>query len=86
MNRILIVDDHEIVRRGLEGLLEEAFPDAVFGLAACLARAQEQIRREIWDLVVLDISLPDGSGLDLIPELRALRPGTAILVLSTYRS
>jgi two-component system, NarL family, invasion response regulator UvrY len=82
--RILLVDDHEIVRRGLRDLLTEAFPKAVFGEANTVPQARELIVQKEWNLVLLDINLPGGSGLDLLAELRQLRPQAAALVLSSY--
>ena len=82
--KILLVDDHEIVRRGLKELLTEEFPQAVFGEANTVPQARELIAQKEWDLVLLDINLPGGSGLDLLLELRQLRPQAAALVLSSY--
>lgn len=82
--RILLVDDHEIVRRGLKELLTEEFPKAVFGEANTVPQAREMIVQKEWDLVLLDINLPGGSGLDMLGELRQLRPQAAVLVLSSY--
>ena len=84
MPRILIVDDHEIVRRGLIQLLEEAFPQAEFGAAGDLASARASLPGPPWDLLLLDINLPDGNGLDLIPELRGAGHPGQVLVLSSY--
>ena len=82
--KILLVDDHEIVRRGLKELLTEEFPKAVFGEANTVPQAREMIVQKEWNLVLLDINLPCGSGLDLLGELRQLRPQAAVLVLSSY--
>ncbi len=82
--KILLVDDHEIVRRGLKDILTEEFPKAVFGEANTVPQARELIVQKEWDLVLLDINLPGGSGLDLLLELRQLRPQAAVLVLSSY--
>ena len=84
MMRILLVDDHEIVRRGLRDLLAEEFPKAVFGEANTVPQARELIVQKEWHLVLLDINLPGGSGLDLLAELRELRPQAAVLMLSSY--
>ena len=82
--RVLLVDDHEIVRRGLKQLLAEAFPKATFGEANRGPQARELIVQKPWDLVVLDINLPGGSGLDLLAEVKRLRPQAAVLMLSSY--
>lgn len=82
--RILLVDDHEIVRRGLKQLLAEEFPKAVFGEATRVPEARERLVQKDWNLVLLDINLPGGSGLDLLAEVKRLRPQAAVLVLSSY--
>ena len=82
--RILLVDDHEIVRRGLRQLLAEEFPAAVFGEAIRVPQARELVVEQSWDLVLLDINLPGGSGLELLAEVRRLRPQAAVLMLSSY--
>lgn len=84
MMRILLVDDHEIVRRGLKQLLAEAYPKALFAEAGTAPQARSLIAQQDWQLVVLDINLPGGSGLDLIAEVNRLRPQAAVLVLSAY--
>lgn len=84
MIRILLVDDHEVVRRGLRQLLTEAYPDAEFGEAGTLPAAREALALEPWNLMLLDISLPGGSGLELLEMSRQLCPQTAVLVLSVY--
>ena len=84
MTQFLLVDDHEIVRRGLRQMLAEAFPDASFAEAGRVPQARELITRQAWDLVLLDINLPDGSGLDLLGQVKQLCPGAAVLVLSAY--
>lgn len=82
--RALLVDDHEIVRRGLKQLLAEAFPDTVFGEAETAPGAREQLAAESWDLVVLDINLPGASGLVLLSEIAAGPTRPAVLILSAY--
>ncbi len=82
--RILLVDDHEIVRRGLRQLLAEEFPEAFFGEATRVPEARELAAQKKWDLVLLDINLPGGSGLDLVGEFKKLCPQAAVLVLSAY--
>lgn len=82
--RILLADDHEIVRKGLRQMLAEAFPGAVFGEAANAAEAVRKARESDWDVAVLDISLPDRSGLEALSEIRKMRPKLPVVVLSMY--
>ncbi|MDZ7584374.1 MAG: response regulator transcription factor, partial [Thiobacillus sp.] len=67
--RILIVDDHAIVREGLKQILAEIGDIEVAGEADCSSRALQMARREPWDLVLMDISMPDRSGLETLELL-----------------
>jgi len=82
--RFLLVDDHEVVRRGLRQLLVEDYPEAQFGEASTVPAAREAMTREAWQLMLLDINLPGGSGLELLEDARRLCPRMAVLVLSVY--
>lgn len=82
--RFLLVDDHSVVRRGVLELLKERFPHAVYGEAATAQQALEQAWEHSWDLIVLDISMPGRSGLDILRDLKGARPRAAILVQSMY--
>ncbi|HEV8577951.1 MAG TPA: response regulator transcription factor [Thermoanaerobaculia bacterium] len=84
MTRILLVDDHTVVRQGLKQILGETAEALDFGDAANGAEALQQARSGEWDLVVLDMSLPDRSGLDVLKELRQIRPRLPVLVLSMH--
>jgi two-component system invasion response regulator UvrY len=84
MTRILLVDDHLVVRQGLKQILEGALADAVFADAASAEEAVRKVRAADWDLVILDISLPDQSGIEVLKELRQLRPKLPVLVLSMH--
>jgi two-component system, NarL family, invasion response regulator UvrY len=84
MTRILIVDDHAIVRRGLRELLSDVFHGAAFGEASDAREALEQLRKKEWDIALLDISLPGKSGLDLLKDLKAGWPGLPVLVVSAH--
>jgi two-component system response regulator DevR len=77
------VDDHEIVRRGLSELLETHEDLEVRAQASSLAEAMEVELSEI-DVAVLDVRLPDGSGVDLCRSLRELRPDLACLMLTSF--
>jgi DNA-binding NarL/FixJ family response regulator len=82
--RVLLVDDHKIVRRGLRGVIEEDFPDAEFGEAENSQTALELIYRETWDLVLLDVNIPGRNGFDVLQEIKHLLPATPVLVVSAY--
>jgi DNA-binding NarL/FixJ family response regulator len=84
MLRILVVDDHAITRDGLRRILAD-YPDPIeMGEAANGARTLDLVRQERWDLVLLDISLPDKSGLDVLKVIKKECPGLAVIVLSMY--
>lgn len=84
MMRILLVDDHPVVRHGIRTILNERLKGAVVGEASDAASALSQVRSAEWDLVVADISLPGTNGLDLIKELRRLQPALPTLVVSMH--
>ncbi|MDQ5857479.1 MAG: response regulator transcription factor [Acidobacteriota bacterium] len=84
MKRILIVDDHPIVRDGLKQILAET-EDLVVGAEAGNADdALALVRESDWDLVVLDITLPGRTGIDLLRDLRRERPLLPVLILSIH--
>lgn len=84
MMRILIVDDHAMLRQGLKSLLSDAFENAQFGEAANAEEALAQLRKQEWDAALLDINMPGKSGFDLLKDLRAAWPKLPVLVLSAY--
>jgi DNA-binding NarL/FixJ family response regulator len=84
MIRILIVDDHAILRRGLRALLSDEFHGAALGEASNARQALEQLRKGKWDVALLDITLPGKSGLELLKEFKAARPKLPVLILSAH--
>jgi DNA-binding NarL/FixJ family response regulator len=82
--RVLIADDHAVFRRGLRETLGEAFSRVTFGEARTAQEALDHVRRQDWDVVILDISMPGKSGLDILDELKRLRPKLPILLLSMH--
>jgi len=82
--RILIVDDHAIVRRGMTQILDGEPGLAIVGEADSAEDGLRKVREDSWDLVILDINLPGRNGLDLINQLHHDFPGLPILVLSMY--
>ncbi|HEX7971976.1 MAG TPA: response regulator transcription factor [Thiobacillus sp.] len=83
--RILIVDDHAIVREGLKQILAEVDDIEVGGEADGSVCAMQMARREPWDMVLMDISMPDRSGLETLELLRKEHPGIKVLMLSMHR-
>jgi DNA-binding NarL/FixJ family response regulator len=84
VTRILLVDDHAVVRRGVRDILTESLGKVTFGEAAKPSEAIEQLQTSDWDVVVLDISLPGRGGLDALREIKRLRPTVPVLVLSMH--
>ncbi|HEX9986469.1 MAG TPA: response regulator transcription factor [Thermoanaerobaculia bacterium] len=82
MITVLIADDHDIVREGLKQIVSETAEIVVGGEAKSGAEAVEQVRLRHWDVVVLDLNLPDRPGLDVLSQIRAIAPNTPVLVLS----
>jgi two-component system invasion response regulator UvrY len=83
--RILIVDDHAIVREGLKQILAEVDDIEVAGEADCSSRALQMARMEPWDLVLMDISMPDRSGLETLELMKKEYPDIKVLMLSMHR-
>jgi two-component system, NarL family, invasion response regulator UvrY len=84
MTRILLVDDHPIVRQGIKQVLAGAFQPALVGEAANAEEGLSEVRNTAWDVLVLDLTLPGVSGLDLLKDLRRERPSLPVLVLSMH--
>lgn len=84
--RILIVDDHEVVREGLRASLATDSRLEVVGTAETGQAALEMARRTLPDIALVDLRLPDMSGEDLTRELRSRFPSTAVIILTTYLS
>lgn len=84
MIRCLIADDHPVVRAGLVALITAHADMDRPGEAGTAAEALERIRSEQWDLVILDISLPDASGIDVLRRIRREFPALPVLILSAH--
>lgn len=84
MTRVLLVDDHAVVRRGVRDILTEALGKVAFGEAGKPSEALEKLQKESWDVVVLDISLPGRGGVDALRDMKRLRPTVPVLVLSMH--
>ncbi len=84
MTKVLIADDHGIVRHGLRDILAREFGPVRIGEAQDSRETVELLGRQEWDLLLLDINMPGRGGLDVLAEARRLRPQTPVLVLSAY--
>ena len=82
MLKILTIDDHEVVRRGIKEMFTEE--SATFGEARSGAEAVALVRKHHWDIAVLDISLGGRSGLEVLEDLKQLRPRLPVLILSMH--
>jgi len=81
---VLIVDDHEVVRDGLRTVLRRRPELVAVGEADSVASAIKEARRTKPDVVIMDVRLPDGSGVEACREIRAERPETKVLMLTSY--
>ena len=82
--RLLVVDDHEVVRQGLVALLDRRAGFEVVAQAGSVAEAITVAALHEPDLVIMDVRLPDGSGIEACREIRAARPGTRVVMLTSY--
>lgn len=82
--RILITDDHAVVRQGLKLILADHFNKAVFGEARNATEALARVWKQRWDVVVLDITMPGRSGLEVLKEIKRSRPKLPVLILSMH--
>jgi DNA-binding NarL/FixJ family response regulator len=82
--KILITDDHAVVRQGLKLILADHFKRAVFGEAQNAQEALDRVWKEKWDVVILDITMPGRNGLEVLKEIKRSRPKLPVLVLSMH--
>ncbi|MFZ5512751.1 MAG: response regulator [Pseudomonadota bacterium] len=84
MKRILIVDDHAVVREGLKRFLDETPDLRIAGEAGSMGEALAMVRDQEWDLVLLDIVLPDQNGLEGVKRIKRVKPDLPVLVFSNF--
>jgi DNA-binding NarL/FixJ family response regulator len=84
MIRVYLLDDHEVVRRGLADLLQSEHDIEVAGESGSAVEATHRIPAVRPDVMILDARLPDGSGIDVCRDVRAIDPGIAGLILTSY--
>ncbi len=84
MIKVIIVDDHKVVAEGLEHLINESGTAQVTGKAHSVAECRELLAKAEADVLLLDISLPDGNGMELCPQIKEKYPSMNILMLTSY--
>jgi DNA-binding NarL/FixJ family response regulator len=84
MIRVLIADDHAIVRKGLKQLLLEEYPSAKIGEAGDAEGLIAEVINEKWDVIICDMSMPGRSGLDALHQIKQVAPGLPVLIMSMY--
>ena len=84
MTRLLVVDDHEIVRAGLKQLLSDYEDLTVGGDAGSGADAVKMVRESDWDVVLLDITMPDMNGIDALKQIKHWKPRLPVLILTVH--
>ena len=84
MIRVLIADDHGILRRGLREILMRELEGVVCGEAENAQQVLAQVQNQNWDLAIVDITMPGRSGLDVLRDLQRVQPGLPVLVLSMH--
>lgn len=84
MIKVLIADDHPVVRRGLRQILDETADILVGAEVGSAQEVLDAVRGQAWTVVVLDISLPGGNGIDLIKDIRRERPEARVLILTAH--
>jgi len=84
MIKVLVADDHAVVRRGVRQILDEA-PDIVaVGQASSGREVLQEVQKHDYDVLVLDIAMPEGGGLEVLKQLQSLEPKLSVLILSMY--
>ena len=84
MIKVLITDDHALIRRGLKQVLQEGLGNVTIGEAQNAREAMEQIMSKTWDVVIMDISMPGRSGLDILRDIKLAQPQLPVLILSMH--
>jgi len=84
IKKILIADDHSIVRNGLKQILTSEFGEVEFGEAANSIEVMREFKKQLWDIVILDINMPGRSGLEILQEIRAEKNDAKVLMLSMH--
>ncbi|MCX6351080.1 MAG: response regulator transcription factor [Bacteroidetes bacterium] len=84
VKKILVADDHSLIRRGVIQMISEEFEKIQFGEAKDSAELLDKSRKEIWDIIIMDLTMPGGSEMETLKQLRIENPDLPILVLSMH--
>lgn len=84
MLKILIADDHAIVRKGLKQILLEEYPSAIIGEAADTEGLLAEVLNNGWEIIICDMNMPGRSGLDALNQLKQVAPDIPVLIMSMY--
>jgi len=84
MIRLLIADDHPVVRQRLKQLLHEEFPSAFFGLASDTDSLLNEALSNEWDVIISDLVMPGGGGLHALRKIKAVKPSSLVIIISIY--
>ncbi|MGB0580075.1 MAG: response regulator [Limisphaerales bacterium] len=84
MKRILITDDHDVVRAGLHRIISDQLANVEFGEAADAEELLKMAKESVWDLIISDIKMPGRSGIDILKELRETAPDTPVIILTAF--
>jgi two-component system, NarL family, invasion response regulator UvrY len=84
MLRILLADDHAVVRQGVKQILAEAFTQATFGEARNAHELLDLVNSDRWDIVILDLAMPGGNGLEALKQIKYDHPQLPVLILSMF--
>jgi len=82
--KIIIADDHAMVRKGIKLILSEAYPDMYVEEACDGNELLAKVRKQEWDIIISDITMPGRSGIEVIKELKQLAPQSPLLILSSH--
>ncbi len=82
--KILIADDHSVVRKGLRQILHEGFPNAEIAEVADAESMVSEVIDKSWDVVISDLAMPKRSGLDALPQIKQINPTLPVLILSIH--
>jgi two-component system invasion response regulator UvrY len=84
MLKIILADDHAVVRQGVKKILADTFSQATFGEAQNAHELLEMVRTDHWDIVVLDLTMPGGNGLEALKQIKHDHPLLPVLILSMF--